>query len=130
MTNQGAVKSRWVNTGDDTYYFNDNGEAAKGWTEISDILYYFDNDGKLARGWKTIDGHKYYLDNGAQLRGPFSKDGNYYVIGDVGYAQEGWATWNTLRYYTNSDGVALTNTTETIDGQTYAFDESGVARRI
>ena len=91
------------------------------------INYYFGSDGKLKRGWTEIDGNKYYLDNGAQLRGPFTDGGTYYVIGDVGYVTEGWATWNSQRYYTDADGVPLTDTMQTIDGVNYSFDDKGVA---
>jgi glucan-binding YG repeat protein len=131
MTMNGAVKNKWVTFDTGTYYFTDSGAAAVGWTDIDHITYYFGSDGKLGSGWTEIDGKKYFLDKGAQLRGPFTaSNGIYYVIGDAGYAKEGWCTWNTQRYYTDANAIPYTSVTMEIDGVTYKFDRYGVATEV
>ena len=38
-----------------------------------------------------------------------------------------WITWNTYKYYNNSEGRPYTSCTKKIDGKTYVFDQNGVA---
>ena len=93
------------------------------------------DDGKMTTGWITNDGKDYYLDpthGGAMANTPRrceKRDGSgyeyyfFYSTGSLGKG-EGWK-WNDGKYYTHEDGSLYRNTTLTIDGITYKFDEYG-----
>ena len=63
---------------------------------------------------------------GVMMRGPVLIKNVYYNLGEEGYVKEGWVTWNTYKYYNNSQGRPYVSCKKTIDGVTYTFDENGV----
>ena len=104
--------------------------AVEGWQDIDGERYYFGSDNKMKSGWQTIDGRQYYFENGALVRGVFNEGGKLRAIGNEGYIQEGWIIWNNRQYYTDSEGVPITDTSRTIDGVLYTFDKYGAATRL
>ena len=96
------------------YYFDSvTGQAVKNrYVQENDGWYYYGEDGNPIRpqnGEANIDGQIVYLyANGRQAKGELVLDNGI------------------LRYYDPNSGARVTNTTLTINGMTYRFDENGV----
>lgn len=96
------------------YYFDSiTGQAVKNrYIKESDGWYYYGEDGNAIRpqdGEVNIDGQIVYLyANGRQAKGELVLDNGI------------------LRYYDPNSGTRVSNTTLTINGMTYRFDENGV----
>ena len=96
------------------YYFDPiTGQAVKNrYIKESDGWYYYGEDGNAIRpqdGEVNIDGQIVYLyANGRQAKGELVLDNGI------------------LRYYDPNSGTRVSNTTLTINGMTYRFDENGV----
>lgn len=96
------------------YYFDSiTGQAVKNrYIKESDGWYYYGEDGNAIRpqdGEVNIDGQIVYLyANGRQAKGELVLDNG------------------VLRYYNPDSGARVSNTTLTINGMTYRFDENGV----
>ena len=96
------------------YYFDPiTGQAVKNrYVQENDGWYYYGEDGNAIRpqdGEVNIDGQIVYLyANGRQAKGELVLDNGI------------------LRYYDPNSGARVTNTTLTINGMTYRFDENGV----
>ena len=96
------------------YYFDSvTGQAVKNrYVQENDGWYYYGADGNAIRpqdGEVNIDGQIVYLyANGRQVKGELVLDNG------------------TLRYYDPDSGARVSNTTLTINGMTYRFDENGV----
>ena len=96
------------------YYFDSvTGQAVKNrYVQENDGWYYYGEDGNAIRpqnGEANIDGQIVYLyANGRQAKGELVLDNGI------------------LRYYDPNSGARVTNTTLTINGMTYRFDENGV----
>ena len=98
------------------YYFDSvTGQAVKNrYVQENDGWYYYGADGNAIRpqdGEVNIDGQIVYLyANGRQAKGELVLDND------------------TLRYYDPDSGARVSNTTLTINGMTYRFDENGVGK--
>ena len=96
------------------YYFDPiTGQAVKNrYVQENDSWYYYAEDGNAIRpqdGEVNIDGQIVYLyANGRQAKGELVLDNGI------------------LRYYDPNSGTRVSNTTLTINGMTYRFDENGV----
>lgn len=96
------------------YYFDPiTGQAVKNrYVQEADGWYYYGEDGNAIRpqdGEVNIDGQIVYLyANGRQAKGELVLDNGI------------------LRYYNPNSGARVSNTTLTINGMTYRFDENGV----
>ena len=96
------------------YYFDSvTGQAVKNrYVQEADGWYYYGEDGNAIRpqdGKINIDGQIVYLyANGRQAKGELVLDNGI------------------LRYYDPNSGTRVSNTTLTINGMTYRFDENGV----
>ncbi len=96
------------------YYFDSvTGQAVKNrYVQENDGWYYYGEDGNAIRpqnGEANIDGQIVYLyANGRQAKGELVLDNGI------------------LRYYDPNSGARVSNTTLTINGMTYRFDENGV----
>ena len=96
------------------YYFDSvTGQAVKNrYVQENDGWYYYGADGNAIRpqdGEVNIDGQIVYLyANGRQAKGELVLDNG------------------TLRYYDSDSGARVSNTTLTVNGMTYRFDENGV----
>ena len=98
------------------YYFDSvTGQLVKKrYVQEADGWYYYGEDGNAIRpqdGEVNIDGQIVYLyANGRQAKGELVLDND------------------TLRYYDPDSGARVSNTTLTINGMTYRFDENGVGK--
>ena len=96
------------------YYFDPiTGQAVKNrYVQENDGWYYYAEDGNAIRpqdGEVNIDGQIVYLyANGRQAKGELVLDNG------------------VLRYYDPNSGARVSNTTLTVNGMTYRFDENGV----
>ena len=96
------------------YYFDSvTGQAVKNrYVQENDGWYYYGADGNAIRpqdGEVNIDGQIVYLyANGRQAKGELILDNG------------------VLRYYDPNSGARVSNTTLTVNGMTYRFDENGV----
>ena len=96
------------------YYFDPiTGQAVKNrYVQEADGWYYYGEDGNAIRpqdGEVNIDGQIVYLyANGRQAKGELVLDNGI------------------LRYYDPNSGTRVSNTTLTVNGMTYRFDENGV----
>ena len=96
------------------YYFDSvTGQAVKNrYVQEADGWYYYGEDGNAIRpqnGEANIDGQIVYLyANGRQAKGELVLDNGI------------------LRYYDPNSGARVSNTTLTVNGMTYQFDENGV----
>ena len=125
IDDNGAQVNKWVTAGDKTYYFNAEGKAAAGWTSIDGVDFYFNGEHVLQNEWTTIDGKRYFLQHGVPVRGPVYIDDKYYNFGETGYLQEGWVSWRGQKFYNKKDGTVVTGW-KTIDGNRYYFDSTGM----
>lgn len=100
------------------YYFDPiTGQAVKNrYIKESDGWYYYGEDGNAIRpqdGEINIDGQIVYLyANGRQAKGELVLDNGI------------------LRYYDPNSGTRVSNTTLTVNGMTYRFDENGVGTDV
>lgn len=131
------------------YYFDDNGvlqtnkwiQPFAGDTYNSyrqSYWYYFDAEGCAVIGWEMINGKWYYFGEGSDSYSSYyypymrtntlisepNEDGgyDYFVVGNDGSRQTGWAKVNSSWYYCGSDGKAKTGW-QRIDGNWYYFSE-------
>ena len=82
----------------------------------------------METGWKTdTDGNKYYLDpaNGKMATGWKKVDNIWYYFAGSGKMVKGWLREKDHYYYLE-DGRMLANTTITLDGRSFSFNEAGV----
>lgn len=100
------------------YYFDSvTGQAVKNrYVQEADGWYYYGEDGNAIRpqdGEVNIDGQIVYLyANGRQAKGELVLDNGI------------------LRYYDPNSGTRVSNTTLTVNGMTYRFDENGVGTDV
>lgn len=100
------------------YYFDPiTGQAVKNrYVQEADGWYYYGEDGNAIRpqdGEVNIDGQIVYLyANGRQAKGELVLDNGI------------------LRYYDPNSGTRVSNTTLTVNGMTYRFDENGVGTDV
>lgn len=133
-----GMNTGWVSAeGDeDVYYFDEDGKAHKGFMTIEPEeedaepqVFYFDDDGRMHRGWlETDEGKMYFNEDGIRLLRWNEIDGELYYLKeyDNGYADTSdWLKKDGNRVYLSEDGSMLRNTTMTISGMDYRFDEEG-----
>ena len=117
--------------GNDTYYFQSNGTAAKKkWLTVKGKRHYFQSNGKMAKatwvgkyyvdangvktgqtkktGWSTVNGNKYYFDKNANMA-------------------KGWQTISGKKYYFNSSGIMLTGIQMIGSTKHYFYPEGDLA---
>lgn len=64
------MKTGWVLTNNEWYYFNKDGAMQTGWQKINDKWYYFDLNGVMQIGW--------IKDNGKESR--YKDNNNLYTV--------------------------------------------------
>ena len=107
----GMVSEDWRQTSDGWYYLGLNGDMAIGWKEVKDAWYFFGDDGIMyASAW--------YLDNMKEWH-YFSSSGAMVTSNWVHSAGTKW-------YYVDEYGIMVSDTSRTIDGTEYVFDQHGV----
>lgn len=109
-----ALVNRWVNQGDDWYYYNYLGEMATGWLTIRDKTYYLDPETGIRQyGVVKVDKKYYYLDpeTGERQTGWITtpKGKTYYFSPKTKCALTKWQKINKKYYYFNKKGVLARN---------------------
>ena len=136
----GIAKKGWLTYYDNKYFFNTT--SGRMYTDKmvvnpNGVKRYLGPTGKMVRGWYTFEeGKKRYFKkspiDGAMAVGWFTYSGSlYYLDPETGFAKTGWVTRasNGNRYYMNPDngGAMAKSCTLVIDGDTYKFDQNGIA---
>ncbi|MBN3022036.1 hypothetical protein JXX16_18035, partial [Ruthenibacterium lactatiformans] len=59
----------WSGTGNDTFYFNDDGRQQFGMVTIGNEMYYFEADGRLCHAAKEVtwNGKTYYVQSNGKV---------------------------------------------------------------
>lgn len=121
-----------------TYYLNEDGIAVTSYwytDEVTGDKCYFDEDGKMiVDAAAEIDDAIYVFDDhGTMLKDGFAIcDGDTYYLSSEGIATvSDWEVVDGSKYYFDAEGKMVTGL-QTIDEQTYIFNEEGVmqARRF
>lgn len=142
------VKSSWRKISGKWYYFDENGNRAKGWLNYGGAWYYMDSNGAMQTGWVDAGGGTwyymgpdgnmqtgwiqgnpdvwYYLDgSGRMTRGLTNVDGIWYYMDDNGRMQTGWIdAGGNLWYYFHPNGAMAQGWTN-VKGVWYYMDVNG-----
>lgn len=97
------------------------------WVEKDGKFYYYDYQGNLAKGWLRIKDKTWYMDTktGERHTGWLKLNKKYYYFQpDTGLITTGWMTLNKKTYYFKSDGSAAKGWKK-IDGKHYYFTKKG-----
>lgn len=74
-----------------TYVRPDGRKETNTWKKISGFWYYFDQNGNMAKGWQAVDGFWYYMDAAGRMQtGWVNPDGNWYYLLESGGMAVGW----------------------------------------
>ena len=104
-------KNAWCTLGDAWYYGDADGKPVSGETVIDGAPYLFSAEHRLLTGWQTPS-------DGILRRYDSEPDGTPSV-------QTGWFDADGHRYYAEAE-TGLLHGLQTIDAQTYLFDDSGI----
>ena len=148
FADSGKMVSGEQRIGEETYLFQKDGRLLKGWND--DVLYddhgylvteqyveidedtfvYVDENGKKVVGWKTINGKRHYFDEEGIMAAGKTKIGDEtYYLDEYGVLYTGWDyDEEGNAFYRDAYGKVLKDTEAEIDGVSYVFNESGVAR--
>lgn len=105
-------------------------EKANAWQKINNKWQYIIlGQNYIVDGWLKLSERWYYFVNGIALRDTWHYIGGnwYYFNIDCTMLSSQWLLYREKWYYLNSNGQCLVNTTETINGRTYKFDDKGVS---
>ena len=106
------ARNEFVDLGRDRkYYFKDDTSLVWGtWYEADGKWYHAAEDGHADLGWQHLDGEWYYFnDPSGEMK------------------RNSWQKYGNNKYYLSNTGARYRNTTRSIDGKTYQFDDDGVA---
>ena len=123
--NDNAMKYGWINY-DGTYYYADlqTGEIKTGLQTIDDKKYYFNKDGVRQKDFQIVDGKKYFfsrINDNAMKYGWINYDGTYYYADlQTGEIKTGLQTIDGEKYYFNNSGVRQKDF-QIVDGKKYFF---------
>lgn len=140
FNSNGTMHTGWVYQNDEIYFCLKSGKMATGRVRNSKNQYYFFNNGRvksndtklgeLQKGWVQVSANWYHFDEntGIMSFGFLMDNGKtYYLSENKGIRQYGLKTINGDYYYFEpGSGVMAVNTTKTISGKVYTFDEDGV----
>ena len=125
----------WHSYNGEWFYIDGDGQFVCGWKRINKKWYFF-HKGKgyamLAEEWynePNTDDWYYFDKSGAMVANRWvSFDGVWFYQGSNGKSVMGWLKLNKKWYYMDPDknGCCVTDTTMTIGGKEYKFDENGV----
>ncbi len=131
---------------DKGWFYVQNGKKVHGWHRLKwskgTDWFLFSPDGTMLTGWQQAEwsGGKswFYLNpnTGAMQTGWVYTDGSwYYLDPETGAMKTGWLKWKDKWCYLEptagkNQGHCYVNTTATIDGKTYRFDQDGYATEI
>ena len=121
-------KIGWIQDGDNTYYYDDQGQRVTAWLTLEGKTYYFDADGVLCTGWMKIGSKWYYFEASGTMATGWKQIGSkWYYFATSGAMATGWKQIGNKWYYFETSGAMATGT-QTIGGKTYKFDSNGVLK--
>ena len=84
----------------------------------------------MQTGWAKKDGYKYYMsDSGSMVSGKKYIDDNWYFLANDGRLETGFYTYNGKDYYSNKEGVMVTNQwIKTKSNKYYAKADGSIAK--
>lgn len=132
----GVMAKGWLtdSKGRKRYFSRETGRMLTGWqkSEAGQYRYFQTGTGVMHTGLQKIGGDRFYFDKntGVRFQDGFRTIGKktYYFSQENGKAHTGWLTLEEKKYYFSSAGVMYADRTASISGETYVFDEEGVAR--
>lgn len=113
-----ASSTGWKKDDKGWWYQEAAGYPVNAWREIDGYWYYFGSSGYALTGWQYIKGEWYYLTPHKQGATPECA------------MVTGWLKDSGAWYYLTDSGAMVKNCTMEIDGETYAFNKSGVMFEI
>ncbi len=142
------ARNSWKKLSDKWYYFDQNGNMAKGWIFVNGYWYYMNENGVMQTGWINLgDGWRYLGEDGSLRTGWLNPspdkwyylnaygfmqtqwvmvDGKWYFMEADGSMKTGWLNWNNCWYYLNADGSMAENTI--VDG--WYIAPGGIATKL
>lgn len=128
------------------WFYIQNGKRQTGWHKdpwSEGVAWFlFSSEGVMLKGWQFSEwsgGKNWFFLNpntGAMMTKWIFVDGSwYYLDPDTGAMKTGWLKWKNKWCYLEptagkNQGHCYVNTTATIDGKTYRFDQDGYAEEI
>lgn len=128
MPDGSKANNTWKMVSGKWYYFDGNGNRAKGWLNYGGKWYYMDQNGAMCTGWVDINnGSWYYLGPEGDMYTGWIQPipGTWYYTDQSGRMQTGWLNDNGRWYYLGADGSMAVNTS--VDGWNIGAD--GIAWR-
>ena len=130
-----ACSRGFVNSGGNTYFYDDNGNEVSGIYDNGGAKYYFDRENHtLTCGLVEVDGASYYFDpvSGVMEVGFVTEpSGNsMYFDPESGQMQYGWLEIEGLKYHSDESSGVLTKGWTEIDGNKYYFDPVGAQMMV
>lgn len=120
-----SPRNKWLEIGQVTYHFDQDGYMDTGWLQEKGQRYYLKADGTLQKGWlKDQDAWYYLKEDGAMATGWVLDKDTYYYLNAEGTMVTGWIEDNGHTYYLGENGAMATGWLDW-DGNTYYFDSSG-----
>ena len=92
----GTLHTGWQTFGENTVYYDENGEFTKGLETLEDEegekgIFYFNEDGILTTGWQEVDGKKFFFhENGKAETETFQEGDTVYVFNEDGEMTESY----------------------------------------
>ncbi len=120
----------WKKISNQWYYFDQNGNMAKGWQFINGFWYYMDQKGVMKTGWVNPSGDSWYFltANGDMLTGWIQPEPSAWYYTDAsGCMQRGWVQVNGKWYYLGTDGRMLTGWQRVGDVWYYFYQDGSMA---
>ncbi len=127
--NSGVMKTGWISTTGNWYYFNPNtGAMHKGWLKLGASWYYLDSiSGIMVTGSVYIGDDLYCFNNDGVMQSSkwYNDYGTWYYLKSSGAAYKGWLKEGGQWYYLDDYyGYMVTGATN-VRGVMYLFNESG-----
>ncbi len=97
----------WKKVSEKWYYFDGNGNMAKGWHFINGFWYYMNQNGIMQTGWINPYGDTWFYSNSSgQMQTGWIQPvpGQWFYLDGSGYMQRGWSLINGKWYYLGEDG--------------------------
>lgn len=120
----------WKKVSDQWYYFDQNGNMAKGWQYINGYWYYMGNNGVMRKGWINPSGDTWFYtnENGEMLTGWVQPTpSTWYYMDSSGVMQRGWVQVNGKWYFLDSSGKMLTGWVQVAGVWYYLFGDGSMA---
>ncbi len=117
------IDNRW-------YYFDQNGNMARGWQNVGGFWYFMNNDGIMQSGWINPDGSSwFYLKPGGDMCTGWIQPnpGEWYYLNPWGYMERDWILVGDKWYYMDQSGRMQTGWVWVRDKWYYLYSDGSMA---